>query len=161
MSAGTRTPPRSGSRARSRPATIDVFLCYNSKDKEQVIAIGDRLKERGILPWLDIWEIRPGTRWQKELQKQHQVDQVGRGLHRPGGRRTVAGTRGGSPARQVRQAEPPDHPGHPGGPAGQPRLPAFLSSWHMVDMRQPDPDPFEQLVWGITGERLSGKSRAG
>jgi hypothetical protein len=20
-------------------------------------------------------------------------------------------------------------------------------------MRQPDPDPFEQLIWGITGER--------
>jgi hypothetical protein len=25
--------------------------------------------------------------------------------------------------------------------------------WRVVDMRQPDPDPFEQLIWGITGER--------
>jgi len=33
------------------------------------------------------------------------------------------------------------------------RLPAFLGSWHMIDMRHPDPDPFEQLVWGITGEK--------
>ena len=48
----------------------DVFLCHNSRDKEQVMAIGERLKERGILPWLDVWEIPPGTRWQKELQKQ-------------------------------------------------------------------------------------------
>ena len=38
----------------------DVFLCHNSRDKEQVMAIGERLKERGILPWLDVWEIRPG-----------------------------------------------------------------------------------------------------
>ena len=47
----------------------DVFLWYNSRDKEHVIAIAERLKERGVLPWLDIWEIRPGTRWQKELQR--------------------------------------------------------------------------------------------
>ena len=45
----------------------DVFLCHNSRDKRQVVAIAERLRERGILPWLDIWEIRPGTRWQKEL----------------------------------------------------------------------------------------------
>jgi len=39
------------------------------------------------------------------------------------------------------------------GRQGRPRLPAFLDLWHMVDMRQADPDPFEQLVWGITGEK--------
>ena len=39
------------------------------------------------------------------------------------------------------------------GGQGNPRLPGFLEMWHVVDMRQPDPDPFEQLVWGITGER--------
>jgi hypothetical protein len=36
------------------------------------------------------------------------------------------------------------------GRRGQPRLPAFLNLWHLVDMREQDPDPFEQLVWGIT-----------
>jgi hypothetical protein len=30
-----------------------VFMCHNSKDKQEVMAIGERLKERGILPWLD------------------------------------------------------------------------------------------------------------
>ena len=39
------------------------------------------------------------------------------------------------------------------GRQGRPRLPAFLDLWHVVDMRQADPDPFEQLVWGITGEK--------
>ena len=39
------------------------------------------------------------------------------------------------------------------GRQGQPKLPPFLRIWHEVDMRQQSPDPFEQLVWGITGER--------
>jgi hypothetical protein len=39
------------------------------------------------------------------------------------------------------------------GRQGQPQLPPFLSLLHLVDMRQPDPDPFRQLVWGITGEK--------
>ena len=51
----------------------DVFLCHNSRDKEQVVAIGERLKERGILPWLDIWEIQPGRRWQQRTSEEHQV----------------------------------------------------------------------------------------
>ena len=46
-----------------------VFLCYNSRDRDEVVAIADRLKERGILPWLDVWEIPPGSRWQRELSK--------------------------------------------------------------------------------------------
>jgi hypothetical protein len=34
-------------------------------------------------------------------------------------------------------------------------MPAFLDMWHVIDMRQPNPDPFEQLVWGITREKSS------
>ena len=43
---------------------FDVFLCYHSRDRSQVTAIGKRLKEIGILPWLDVWEIPPGKQWQ-------------------------------------------------------------------------------------------------
>src|SRR5262249_24424319 len=56
-------------KGKTQNSDYDVFLCHNSKDKPHVITIGERLKERGILPWLDIWEIRPGTRWQKELRR--------------------------------------------------------------------------------------------
>ena len=82
----------------------DVFLCHNTKDKPQVIAIGERLKERGILPWLDIWEIRPGTRWQKELQRNIQVGQVGGRVHRRPRHRALAGARGGGFPAGVRPA---------------------------------------------------------
>ena len=97
----------------------DVFLCHNSRDKKQVMAIGERLKERGILPWLDTWEIRPGHALAEGTAEAPQVGEVGGGLHRPAGIRAVAGTRGGIPARADSEAEPPDHPGHPGGPGGQ------------------------------------------
>ena len=133
----------------------DVFLCHNSKDKPRVIAIGERLKERGILPWLDIWEIRPGMRWQKELHRH--IKSVKSAA-------VFIGARGTGPwqeleveslLQQFARRNRPIIPVILEGRSGTPRLPAFLSSWHMVDMRRPEPDPFEQLVWGITGEKAA------
>ncbi len=43
---------------------FDVFLCHNSIDKPAVKKIGEQLKEQGLLPWLDVWELRPGLPWQ-------------------------------------------------------------------------------------------------
>ncbi len=131
----------------------DVFLCHNSKDKKQVMAIGERLKERGIMPWLDTWQIPPGTRWQKELQKQ---------LKSIRSAAVFIGSKGPGPWQelevesllgQIARRNRPIIPVILEGRPGNPRLPAFLDMWHVVDMRQPEPDPFEQLVWGITGER--------
>jgi hypothetical protein len=131
----------------------DVFLCHNSKDKPQVMAIGERLKERGILPWLDVWAIPPGRRWQKELQKQ--IKSIKSAA-------VFIGPKGPGPwqeleveallqqlAKRGRSIIPVILPGR----AGLPRFPAFLSLWQVVDMRQRDPDPFEQLLWGITGQK--------
>ena len=36
------------------------------------------------------------------------------------------------------------------GTEGDPELPGFLRVWSTVDMRTADPDPIEQLIWGIT-----------
>ena len=41
------------------------------------------------------------------------------------------------------------------GRKGKPRLPDFLDHFHAIDFRTPDPDPLQQLIWGITGERGS------
>src|SRR5262249_21779479 len=49
---------------------FDVFLCHNSIDKPTVKQIGEQLKEHGILPWLDEWELRPGLPWQQALERQ-------------------------------------------------------------------------------------------
>ena len=49
---------------------FDVFLCHNSNDKSLVKDIGNNLKEKGILPWLDEWELQPGFPWQEALEMQ-------------------------------------------------------------------------------------------
>ena len=49
---------------------FDVFLCHNVVDKPAVKRIAQRLKEAGILPWLDVWELPPGVPWQPLLEKQ-------------------------------------------------------------------------------------------
>ena len=36
---------------------------------------------------------------------------------------------------------------------GPPELPIFLDDFQIVDFRKGDPDPLEQLIWGITDER--------
>jgi WD40 repeat protein len=40
--------------------SFDVFLCHNTADKAQVRQIGAQLRDHGLLPWLDEWELRPG-----------------------------------------------------------------------------------------------------
>ena len=42
---------------------------------------------------------------------------------------------------------------------GDPKVPEFLSLFHLVDFRKTDPDPLEQLIWGITGDRASQAMR--
>ncbi|AUB40232.1 DNA-binding transcriptional regulator YiaG, XRE-type HTH domain [Nostoc flagelliforme CCNUN1] len=54
---------------------FDVFLCHNSKDKPAVIEVAEQLQQQGIVPWLDIWHLRPGFSWQRALEDQ--IDQIG------------------------------------------------------------------------------------
>ncbi len=50
-------------------ANFDVFLSHNSKDKPVVRQIAARLRERGVNPWLDEEQLRPGLLWQDGLQE--------------------------------------------------------------------------------------------
>jgi hypothetical protein len=131
----------------------DVFLCYNSGDRERVQAVGDQLKELGILPWLDVWEIRPGTRWQPALQKQIKSVKSAAVFIGPKGRGPWQDVEVEALLTQLVKRKCPIIPVILEGRQGQPQLPPFLGLLHVVDMRQPDPDPFRQLVWGITGEK--------
>jgi hypothetical protein len=131
----------------------DVFLCYNSRDRAHVTAISERLKGRGILPWLDIWEIRPGTRWQRELRRVMKSVKAVAVFIGPSGAGPWQELETESILTEFVKRQRPVIPVLLEGRVGNPRLPSFLASWHMVDMRNSSPDPFEQLVWGITGER--------
>lgn len=46
----------------------DVFLCHNSNDKPVVEEIARRLLGKGIIPWLDKWNLIPGEPWQEAIE---------------------------------------------------------------------------------------------
>ena len=130
----------------------DVFLCHNSRDKTEVKAIGEALRTRGVHVWLDEWEIRPGTSWQDELEKAIKNIRCAA---------IFVGARSG-PWQDIElklfidrfaKKRSPLVPVILTSRKGNPRLPGFLPLLHAVDMRKAEPDPIDQLVWGITGER--------
>lgn len=58
--------PRGGSVEAPR---FDVFLSHMSGDKPVVEALARLLKERGIEPWLDKWNLIPGEPWQEAIEQ--------------------------------------------------------------------------------------------
>jgi WD40 repeat protein len=56
-----------GTSASSTARTFDVFLSHNSRDKPIVERAAERLRRAGLEPWLDLWALSPGGRWQEEL----------------------------------------------------------------------------------------------
>ncbi len=132
---------------------FDVFLCHNVKAKPRVKEIGEKLKEHGILPWLDEWELRPGLSWQQHLEKQIRHIKsvavfVGKDGIGPWQQKEIQGLLIKFANRNcpVIPVLLPDAP-------RKPRLPIFLESMTWVDFRVQDPVPLERLIWGITGER--------
>ncbi|MFC3893388.1 TIR domain-containing protein [Lentzea rhizosphaerae] len=129
----------------------DVFLCHNVRDKPAVLKIVHELHERGILPWLDIHDIQPGSRWQQEMAK---------GIEKSRSAAVLIGPAGPGPWHEAEMELINDWsarnksrrviPVILDGTENEPELPGFLRVWSTVDMRTADPDPIEQLIWGIT-----------
>jgi WD40 repeat protein len=135
------------------PASFDVFCCYNSADKAEVKRIAQELKTRDLVPWLDEWHLRPGLPWQDAVQKQIQTI------------RSVAvfiGKRGFGPWQSLEMKaflEEFTKRGCPVIPVllpdfdGVMPLPPFLAGMTWVDFRRSEPNPIDQLTFGITGSR--------
>ena len=138
---------------------FDVFLCHNSGDKDEVIEIGLQLRQRGLNPWLDRWELRPGEDLQDVLDEQIEhiqttavfVGKVGIG---PWQRQEIKVF--------LRRFADQGYPIFPVILPSAPQeleLPTFLKGGTWVDFRKSNPDPFEQLVWGVTGKKPVSFSR--
>ena len=137
--------------------TYDVFICHNSQDRQVVKAIADELKRAGYQPWFADWECRPGLRWQSTLEKY--IKSINAAA-------VFVGKSGIGPWQEMeiralldlfvkrrkkkRPLIPVILPGRKHWPKD---MPLFLDQLHGVDFRKEDPDPLEQLIWGITGER--------
>ena len=50
------------------PARFDVFLSHASTDKPLVEELARRLARENLKPWLDKWNLIPGTPWQPEIE---------------------------------------------------------------------------------------------
>ena len=138
-----------------RKETFDVFLSYNSKDRAEVKEIAQQLKERGMRPWLDEWEIRPGSSWLDALEKQIDTIQAAA---------VFVGKEGIGPwqhmevnayLRKFVSRGCPVIPVLLKDAAQKPPLPIFLHEVNYVDFRALNQDlaPIDRLIWGITGKK--------
>lgn len=137
---------------------FDVFLCHNSEDKPQVKEIAVTLKARGVKPWLDVWEIRPGQAWQTVLE-----------THIEGCKSAAVfvGSSGFGPwqtqelqalLRRFADRKCTIIPVLLLTAPNEPQLPIFLGNLAWVDFRMKDPDPMDQLVWAIEQGPYMGAS---
>jgi hypothetical protein len=142
--------------ARRRAAgDFDVFLCHNWADKPAVKKIAQALIARGIVPWLDEWELPPGRPWQPLLEQQianikSAAVFVGSAGIGPWQEQEINGF-----LRQFVRRSNPVIPVLLENAPATPTLPLFLEAMTWVDFRLRDPDPLERLLWGITGKRTA------
>ena len=142
-------------RGKEEAAEFDVFLCHNWKDKPAVRDLAQRLRARGLRPWLDERQLRPGERWQPALEAviakipaaaviigsemgPWQAQELDAFLRQRSKRRCVV----------VPVLLPGPHPEN---------LPLFLDAMTWVDLAATEPDPIDRLVWGITGEQAESE----
>ena len=139
----------------SSKTMYDVFLCHNSEEKAEVKRIGLWLRARGIVPWLDEWELRPGLPWQGELEST--IENISCAA-------VFVGSSGFGPW-QTHEAEAflrefvsrkcPVIPVVLKTCNQPPKLPSFLGGMTWVDFRKRKPNPYHQLHFGIKGVRPS------
>jgi GTPase SAR1 family protein len=132
---------------------FDVFLSHNSRDKDAVRAIADALRERGILPWLDERELRPGMVWQDEIERVIGLVKAAAVIVGPHGFSDWLGEERRAFEREAKKRQIPIIPVILPEVIGQPKLPLHLEGKTWVDFRRLETKPLERLVWGITGKK--------
>jgi GTPase SAR1 family protein len=137
-------------RGKEAVAEFDVFLCHNWVDKPAVRELARQLRERGVRPWLDEQELRPGLPFQSLIEQQI--------VNIPAAAVIVGSQVGPWQDQELRaflnefvRRGCPVIPVLLPGCTGITEIPMFLKSMTWVDLGREHPDPLDQLVWGITG----------
>lgn len=140
-------------RGKEEVGRFDVFLSHNGKDKAQAIKLQKALRERGVLAWLDVDQLPPGGAWMKRLEDAlSKCDKMAYlvGAHGKGQWQErelevfMAENRTVIPV--ILSVAPAD---------AETTISAFLKTLTWVDFRRDEPDPLEQLLWGIMRDRGS------
>jgi len=126
----------------------DVFLCHNSQDKADVLQIYEALKIRGVKPWIDEVDLRPGDRWRPAIEAAlEEARTAAVFVGRAGGRVQV---------REIDRSIDLESRGKlrvipvilPGC-LDDSEIDGFLRDYVWVDFRQAGSDPLDQLCKGI------------
>lgn len=140
-------------RMRKADGQFDVFLCHNSQEKDAVREMNVKLQASRIKTWFDEEQLPPGRMWQELLEEQ--IQQI----------KTAAvfvGQSGLGPWQDIElraflsefvRRRCPVIPVILPKCVSVPQLPLFLKQFTWVDFRKSKPEPFGQLLWGITGKR--------
>lgn len=139
--------------------TYDCFFVYNSEtDTGFAFDLDEKLRERGLKPWIQDREIQPGRPWQEELERVIRdipafvVMIGGHGFGSWENMKLQAGL------AQLVEREVPVIPVII--PEGRPALPPFLGTLEKVDMRYGiREDQIDRVYWGITGNRIEVDDR--
>jgi hypothetical protein len=142
-------------RGKEEVAEFDVFLCHNWQNKPAVRRLAQQLRERGLRPWLDEEQLRPGMPWQPVLEEV--IVSIPAAA-------VIVGPQGVGPwqdqeldafIRQFIRRRCPVVPVLLPG-AQRLNLPVFLDGLTWVDLTTTEPDPVDMLYWGITGRQPGG-----
>ncbi len=154
---------------------IDVVLFYNSTDVDWVEKVYHELRRRGLRPWMDTHDMKPGAHFQQEIEK---VIQQARSAAAFYGKKGLG-------AWELEETEaalydfngtnrtviPVWLPGVQRAASGQDdggsdpdeeiEVAAFRMDWQAAKFMSGvgDPDAYDVLVWGITGWGRGGRRR--
>ena len=132
---------------------FDVFLCHNAADKLAIRSIAQQLRNRGILPWLDEADLIPGRPWQDELERQIGNIRSAAVFVGPSGIGPWQSREMKAFLNEFAERECPVIPVLLPKASAPDELPIFLRGMTWVDLRTPDAEGVERLIWGITGRR--------
>ena len=149
-----------GDKKRTNNDDFDVFLCHNSKDKEAVKEIGEKLIERGIQPWLDEWEVPAGQSWLYEIENQIESIASAAIFLGPNGRGPWQNREIKAILIEFSDSNKPLIPVLLSGSKKPVKVPLFLKEYQWVDFNKTDPDSLERLVRGIRKEKSRPVSTA-
>jgi TIR domain len=131
----------------------DVYISYHKADRAEVTGIAEKLKARGILPWLDVQELKPGEekiRVQEAQIRHIPVAAVFVGQHEIMGEQEMETH---SFIKQFIKRNIPIIPVILASGQEEPDLPPFLGNFSEVNFHSAIPDPVGPLVWGVNGVR--------
>jgi TIR domain-containing protein/SIR2-like protein len=129
----------------------DVFVSYNSSDRDVVLPLATKLKQRGLSVFLDGWELRPGFSAQQGLSQALESSKSVAVVVGPSG---VGKWQNAeievAISEEIRSKWPVIPVLLPGVSVDQ--VPLLLRRESRIDFgHSPEAEAFARLVWGITG----------